>query len=109
MTGPNTSCWMISSSWRSPLTTLASKKKPRAPIRWPPVSTLAWSGSRSMNPVTRSSWAGVVQRAEVRVRHVRAGHRLAAGLLGQRLGQVVGDPGAASTRVAAVQSWPALK
>ena len=26
MTGPNTSCWMISSSWLSPVTTVGSKK-----------------------------------------------------------------------------------
>ena len=41
MTGPNTSCWMISSSWRSPVTTLGSKKYPRLPIRLPPVRTSA--------------------------------------------------------------------
>src|ERR1700744_4710831 len=46
MTGPKISSWIISSSWRSPETTVGAKKKPRSPTRSPPVTTLAWLGGR---------------------------------------------------------------
>ena len=109
MTGPNTSFWTISSSWRTSATTVGSKKKPRSPTAWPPVSTSACAGSGSTKPLDPLQLVGVVERAEVGVGVVGPATVWSPGLLDQGGDEVVVDAGPASTRVAAVQSWPALK
>ena len=110
MTGPNTSFWMISSSCCSPSTTLASKKKPRAAGLVAAGQHPGVVGQPVDEPGDPVQLGGVVQRPEVGVRRCpgrpRSGRAPArpAPPPGRR-----GRRGPASTRVAAVQSWPALK
>ena len=58
-TGPKISCCTTSSSWRMPVTIVASKKQPMSPCRRPPIAIDACDGSRSTNPCTRASWSGL--------------------------------------------------
>ena len=75
----------------------------------PPVTTSAWRGQAVEEAAEPLELGGAVERSEVGVGHVGPADRLGLGLLDQGGHEVVVDPGAASTRVAAVQSWPALK
>jgi len=80
--------------------------------RSPPVAAghhLGVAGRAGDETLDPGELVRVVQRAEVGVGYVQAAGCGVVGLLSQRGGQVGGDAGAARTRVAAVQSCPALK
>ena len=92
MTGPNTSRWLSSSSWRRPLTTVGAKKYPRSPTRCPPVSTSGVIGHALEHPADVRELIGVVERT---VEHVvrRRSDLGVAGLLGERGRELLGDAG----------------
>ena len=108
MTGPKISFWIISSSWRRPSITVGSTKKPGESGCLPPVTTRVWSGRRSRKPVTLPSW-----RAELTGPSVVSGSNVSPSLSARACSASASTTSScmradASTRVAAVQSWPAL-
>ena len=71
-----------------------SSRRPGPYAGCPPADTSAWSGSRSMKPLTRVELVGVVDRAEERVLVVgQPDRRRAARVLGERGDEVVVDAG----------------
>ena len=89
MTGPKTSRWASSSSGRRLLDDRRLEEEARRVRLRPPVTSRAWSGMRSMKPATFARW-----RAELSGPSVVSGSAVspsvqAAGLLGQRLDDVV--------------------
>ena len=77
----------------------------------PPVTTCAWSATRSTRPEIVAELAGVVDRAVEEVLVVRVEARPRALAPPRRARRRTGrrSPDWQITRVAAVQSWPALK
>ena len=111
MTGPKTSFWMISSSCFRPETTvggvevaLVADPAGRLPRPW------RASGSRSMKPATCLSWLALLSGPYSTSSSSGRPVLVSAAAFGERGDELVVDRlRATSTRVAAVQSWPALK
>src|SRR3954465_7103405 len=96
ITGPKISRWIISSSWRSPATTVGSMKKPRSPWRAPPGGIWAWSGARSgKRGGGAGEEAGDVRQlgGVVHRRHQGVGVGGAVGVGGRRGASLLGERG----------------
>mmetsp|Transcript_38276 Transcript_38276/g.125201 ORF Transcript_38276/g.125201 Transcript_38276/m.125201 type:complete len:201 (-) Transcript_38276:875-1477(-) len=113
MTGPKISSCTISSSCRKPATTLGSKKKPLPPAGRPPATTRAWGGSRSKKPLTRSSCAlllrGPTSTPSESIVVAEPSLVFCSASRARRATIVSYAAASTTTRVAAVQSCPALK
>ena len=109
-TGPNTSRWMISARWSTPAMTVGWMKNPGRSIRSPPVSTEAPpSRARDRNPMTRSK-CSFDTTGPISV-DSSSGSPTASDPTDDTSPSISESYtfGPASTRVAAVQSWPELK